>query len=211
MEYRYLLPGSTVHYNVCLVSSKPLDDSAVFFVFDSLSSYQSFINENDDGLRSSVFHQEVDVGANGQWKCSSVEYTAESWSYYFLCIKSSEGVSAQYTLSSNVKYLNWTDYMSTENDNSLCTITGSQSCDLTFGHGFFGSMQDYCLLVHVTPDSAYAVQTTNIHVETKKRYSVLVLPAIVLAMGIAGLLLVLSFHCISCKRHFRSIASKRYI
>ncbi len=84
-----------------------------------------------------------------------------------------------------------------------CIVGELHSCDLRFGHSFFGSLQDYCLLAYVIPVPPYLVEspTTHIHIETSKRNSVLVIPALLEVVGVVGLIGVLSCHCYMSFKH----------
>lgn len=192
----YRLSGSTILYDFCVTGSDILHDQAAFFVFDSPYNVQDFYAKRDDGLNSSVIHQELEVGMDGTLKCTRLEYTAEYDSYYWHLMKINGTTNVQFNYTTTIKYLNWTDYT------AHCSIVRSESCDLTFGNSFFGTPQDYCLLAYRVPEDL--LQTyLYIAVETKKRYSVLVVPAALLVVGVTGLVLVVSLHC--CFRYKRQL------
>ncbi len=197
----YLLPGSTIRYDMCVTANDTDDVSASFFVFDAYSVFMDFFHERDNGLESSVMHQNIEMETSGECKRFSVEHTAGHQSYYFHAIRFTGRVVGRYNVTSTIKFLNKTDY------DALCTVTRSQPCDLTFGRGFFGSSKDYCLLAFFTPEGSVSSPITYIRVETKRRYDVLVLPAVLLVVGIAGLSTLLSLCC--CVKFRRRSKKKR--
>jgi len=80
----------------------------------------------------------------------------------------SGGVTYQYNITSNVIYLNSTDY----EEFLVCSVTEGDPCELAIGSNFFGAWKDSCLLAYVILSPPYSVDppTTHINVETLKRY-----------------------------------------
>ena len=191
MDYMYLLPGSTISYNICLWTNTSVN-SAEFFVFDSLSNYRNFIDEDTDG-QSSVAHYTLTVGTPNSHGCTEVQFIAQKAAYYFMSARCDGGVNYQYNISSNVKFLNHTDYT------EQCVVTGFETCDISIGGSFLSSPKEWCLIAHVTSPPPYIQepQTTHITFDTEKRYEVLIIPVTVIAIGLLGLLghVILLFYC----------------
>ena len=190
VDYLYLLPGSNVTYSICLWTNQTLTTSvATFFVFNSLSAYQDFVSDLTDGGDTSVMQQELRIGSVKHPACSQINIPAKESAYYFMSADCPGGVTYQYNITSNVKYLNLTDYETSR----VCSVTEDQPCKLTIENNCFGSWKDICLLAYAIPSPPYSVEppTTHLQVKAVKRYQVLIFPAALIVIGILGLLGVL--------------------
>jgi len=141
-------------------------------------------------LDTSVMQQEVRIGSVKHPACSKINFPAKESAYYFMSADCSGGVTSQYNIASNVKYLNFTDYETSW----LCSATEDQPCKVTINNNCFGSWKNICLLAYAIPSSPYTVDppTTHIQVKTLKRYQlqVLIFPAALIVIGTLGFL-----HC----------------
>ena len=202
VDYLYLLPGSNVSYNICLWTNQSLITSAEFFVFDSLHAYQDYISDVTEGRNTSVMHQELRIGSPENPACSQITFIVNESAYYFMSADCPGGVTYQYNITSNVIYLNSTDY----EEFLVCSVTENEPCELGIGSNFLGAWKDICLLAYAIPSPLYSVDppTTHINVETLKRYQVLVIPATLIVIGILGLLgMLLVNFCTPTRRKVR--------
>ena len=186
VDYLYLLPGSNVSYNICLWTNQSLTTSAEFFVFDSLLAYQEYISDVTKGRDTSVMQQDLRIGSPEHPACSRITFIASKSAYYFMSAECPGGITYRYNITSNVVYLNSTDY----EQFLVCSVTESEPCELVIDRNFFGSWKDICLLAYAIPSPPYDVDppTTHIYVETLKRYQVLIFPATLIVIGILGIL-----------------------
>jgi len=185
VDYLYLLPGSNVTYSICLWTNQTLTTSAKFFVFDSLSAYQDFVSDLTDGCDTSVMQQDLRIGSLQDPACSQINFLAEESAYYFMSADCPGGVAYQYNITSNVKYLNFTDYGTSH----ICSVIEDRPCKLAINNSF----KDYCLLGYAIPSPPYSVDrpTTHLKVESVRRYQVLLIPGALIVVGILGILAVL--------------------
>ena len=201
VDYLYLLPGSNVTYSICLWAHQSLATSvAKFFVFDSLSAYQNFAGDVTDGRDTSVMQQELRIGSAKNPACSQINFQAKESAYYFMSADCPGGVTYQYNITSNVKYLNITDYETTQ----ICSVVEDRPCKLAIDNNAFGSWKEICLLAYAIPSLPYSADppTTHLNVETVKRYQVLVFPSALIAIGILGILGVLLVWFCTAKGRF---------
>ena len=203
MDYLYLLADSNLTYSVCLWSNQTFTVPAEFLAFDSLSAYQNFIVGLTDGRDTSIMQQQLKIGSTENPACSTINFMANKSAYYFMSVDCPGGVTYQYNITSNVKYLNFTDY---ENF-STCTVTKEKTCQLVTDNTFFGAWKDVCLVAHVKPSLPFSTDppTTHIKVETMRKQNILIIPAI----GISILVLFLFIFCIiiSCRNHRKGYKS----
>ena len=208
VDYLYLLPGSNLTYSICLWTNQTLSTtSANFLVFDSLSAYQKFIDGLADGRDTSIMQQQLKIGSTENPACSYINFMANESAYYFMSADCPGGVTYQYNITSNVKYLNSTDYKNFPS----CSVTEDESCQLVTDKSFFGVWKDVCLVAHVTPSLPYSTDppTTHIKVEIVKRYQLLVIPAVLIIIGILGIfsmLLVVKFCNVRRRKGYKPIA-----
>ena len=195
VDYLYLLPGSNVTYSICLWTNQTLTTSvAKFFVFNSLSAYQDFVSDLTDGSDTSVTQQDLRIGPPNDPDCSQINFVTEESAYYFMSADCPGGIAYQYNITSNVKYLNFTDYGTSH----ICSVIEDRPCKLTIDN----SLKDICLLGYAIPSPPYSVDlpTTHLKVETVRRYQVLVIPGALIIVGIVGILGVLLVRL--CTRRF---------
>ena len=202
VDYLYLLPGSNVSYNICLWTNQSLSNSAEFFVFDSLFAYQEYISDITKGRDTSVMQQELTIGSPEHPACSQITFIVSESAYYFMSAECPGGITYQYNITSNVVYLNSTDY----EQFLVCSVTEGEPCELAIDKNFFGAWKDICLLAYAIPSPPYDVDppTTHINVETLKRFQVLIFPATLIVIGILGILGMLLIHfCTPTRRNAR--------
>ncbi len=198
IDFVYLLAKSTIVYNICLWATKTTPP-AELFAFDSETDYQEFIDEESNGANS-VAHYMLDIGSWASPVCTQVEFIASKSSYYFITASCSAEVAYQYNITSYVNYLNWTDYA----DYPSCAIQESvDSCSLTLDGRIFPPHEDHCLLAHVAKLPPYLVvpPTTHMKVDTKRRYTVVIVPACLLVIVVLWLLVYLTilWKCKYCR------------
>ena len=207
-DYLYLLPGSNLTYSICLWTNQTLSTtSAEFLVFDLLLAYQNFIDGLADGRDTSIMQQQLKIGSTESPACSYINFMANKSAYYFMSADCPGGVTYQYNITSNVKYLNSTDYKNFPS----CSVTEDESCLLVTDKSFFGVWKDVCLVAHVTASLPYSTDppTTHVKVEIVKWYQLLVIPAVLIIIGILGILsmlLVVKFCKVTRRKGYEPIA-----
>ena len=208
VDYLYLLPGSNLTYSICLWTNHTLSTtSANFLAFDSLSAYQNFIDGLADGRDTSIMQQQLKIGSTENPACSTINFITNKSAYYFMSADCPGGVTYQYNITSNVKYLNSTDYETFPS----CSVTEDESCQLVTDQSFFGAWKDVCLVAHVTPSLPHSTDppTTHIKIEIVKRYQLLVVPAVLIIIGILGMLsmlLIVKFCKATRRKGYKPIA-----
>ncbi len=182
-QYLWLMKSSVITYSLCLWANGTVGSkSAEFFVFDSLPEYQNFVDEYTDGSDAVSRHQ-LNIGTEEEPACSNVIFQAGKDAYYFMSAQCPEGVSYQYNITSLVKYVNYTDY----EDLYACTVGVDHSCKVALddSDSIFGSASNVDLLAYVVPFPPYLVvqPTTHVKVTAVKRYTILIIPSLVVIVG----------------------------
>ena len=203
MEYVYLLSGSSVTYRFCLHSNETGTSRAVFFVFNDRVKYMEYIYGERNGKKSSVFQYKLAVGESDQSPiCSSFTFTAKNNDYYFMTGWHDAGVTYQYNVTLNTKFLSFRDYR----ENKSCpALTAEHDCEIPVGSQFLSKSEKYCLLAHIIPRKGSKHEkfspTTHLRVNAGKRGEVVVIPIMVIVVGVVGLLVVVvTYCCCCCKR-----------
>ena len=196
VQYLYLLQKSTVIYNICLGTNGTVY-TAGLFVFDSQRSYYAFVDDDSSGKGSAVMHKSLGIGTFNRPICSEVKFTAEKPAYYFITVESPGDLYYQYNVSKDVRYLNYSDY----EQYTSCSLREGESCEIPIDNNFFGSAEDICLLSYASPYPPYAPlpPTTHIKVDVLKRYQVLIIPALLIALGLIGLSVLCVLVAIRCR------------
>ncbi len=199
-QYLWLMKPSVITYSLCLWANGTVGSkSAEFFVFDSLPEYQNFVDEFTDGSDAVSRHQ-LNIGTEEEPACSNVIFQAGKDAYYFMSAQCPEGVSYQYNISSLVKYVNYTDY----EDLYACTVGEDHSCKVALDDtdSIFGSASNVDLLAYVVPFPPYlgAPPTTHVKVTAVKRYTILIIPSMMVIVGILLLVATMTACLVTWKR-----------
>ena len=202
MLYVYLLSGSSVSYSFCMKSMNESVDTSgtMFFIFNDRAKYVEYVYREGNGKKTSIFQKKLSVARSDQSAiCSTFTFTAKKSNYYFMAGQCSGGISYQYNVTLNTKFLNFRDY---KENKSCSALTAKHDCEISVGTQFLSKSEKYCLLAHIIPrskgDRRKMSPTTHLRVTAGKRGEVVAIPVIVIVVGVVGLLVVVVTYCCCC-------------
>ena len=183
----YLLAGSQIMYSFLISTNITVSTKPEFFIFDNEKAFRSFIYGKMEGVKSAIYRQQLAVGTPQNPALTELSYTVKHNGYYFMTGYSEPGISYQFNATEHVQYLNTSDY---KGKYPSCQFSSGQTCSFVTDSSFLGSNEEYCLITHITQPYSEDPPSTHITVETNKRYDVLLIPAVVAAVGVTVLVLL---------------------
>lgn len=158
-DYQYLLPKSSFSYRVCLSSSTDHDQDVTFLVFDSATSYGSYVNDMGNWKIYSAFSKLLIAPRNNRSTCTEIPYTVTHPSYYFIMMRSPASItySYNYTLQKVV--------YDTTNMKQYCHIGDLNNCQIPITSSDFKHV-DYNILAHIQPGYMESSIVTHFCVST---------------------------------------------
>ena len=143
-DYLYLLRGSKFQYRVCMGSTTLEEQSATYFLFDGITNYWNYANDQDNGDKYSILSKIVRAGGNNDTICTEIEYTITHNSYYFMMMHTPGNVLYHYNFTlDKVAY-------DTTNETKLCVVSDYNSCEIPVRGCDFRHVK-YDILAYIHP------------------------------------------------------------
>ena len=176
--YVYLNQGSTLEYEICMGNGTNADSTRLY-IFDNEDQYIDFME--DEVLDSPVLNKIVNIGGQSKTICNTINFIAESNSYYFIVMIAPEkSIKFSYNVTANEKVVDIHKYTTkyprciVSSDNDKCTLSTSSST--------FPSSENLTVLAYTEPNYDFNSKISHLELSFSSRSYIATVPSVLLGV-----------------------------